>query len=34
MIVVSFAKENPLTMVVEDLHWIDPTSKQLLAVLC
>ena len=33
MIVVSFAKENPLTMVVEDLHWIDPTSKQLLAVL-
>ena len=33
MIVVSFAGENPLTMVVEDLHWIDPTSKELLAVL-
>ena len=33
MIVVSFAGEQPLTMVVEDLHWIDPTSKQLLAVL-
>ena len=32
-IVVSFAAEKPLTMVVEDLHWIDPTSKQLLAVL-
>lgn len=30
-IVVSFAAEQPLTMVVEDLHWIDPTSKQLLA---
>ena len=32
-IVVSFAAEKPLTMVVEDLHWIDPTSKQLLAML-
>jgi class 3 adenylate cyclase/tetratricopeptide (TPR) repeat protein len=33
MVVVSFAAEKPLTMLVEDLHWIDPTSKQLLAVL-
>lgn len=32
-IVVSFAGEKPLTMVVEDLHWIDPTSRELLAVL-
>jgi class 3 adenylate cyclase/tetratricopeptide (TPR) repeat protein len=32
-IVVSFAAEQPLTMVVEDLHWIDPTSKHLLALL-
>ena len=32
-IVVSFAAEKPLTMVVEDLHWIDPTSMQLLAML-
>ncbi len=32
-IVVSFAAEKPLLMVVEDLHWIDPTSTQLLALL-
>ena len=32
-IVVSFAAEKPLMMVVEDLHWIDPTSRQLLAKL-
>lgn len=32
-IVVSFAAEKPLMMVVEDLHWIDPTSTQLLAML-
>ena len=32
-IVVSFAREKPLVMVVEDLHWIDPTSTQLLAML-
>jgi class 3 adenylate cyclase/tetratricopeptide (TPR) repeat protein len=32
-IVVSFANEKPLVMVVEDLHWIDPTSTQLLAML-
>ena len=30
---VSFAAEKPLMMVVEDLHWIDPTSRQLLALL-
>ncbi len=32
-IVVSFAAEKPLMMVVEDLHWMDPTSRQLLAQL-
>jgi predicted ATPase len=32
-IVVSFAAEKPLMMIVEDLHWIDPTSRQLLAQL-
>ncbi len=32
-IVLSFAREKPLVMVVEDLHWIDPTSTQLLAML-
>jgi tetratricopeptide (TPR) repeat protein len=32
-IVVSFAAEKPLLMLVEDLHWIDPTSRQLLAQL-
>ena len=30
---LSFAAEKPLMMVVEDLHWIDPTSRQLLALL-
>ena len=32
-IVLSFAAEKPLMIVVEDLHWIDPTSRQLLALL-
>ncbi len=32
-IVVSFAGEKPLMMVIEDLHWIDPTSAQLLALM-
>jgi len=32
-IVVSFAAEKPLMMVIEDLHWIDPTSAQLLALM-
>jgi len=32
-IVASFAAEKPLMMVVEDLHWIDPTSKELLVML-
>ncbi|MET1082625.1 MAG: AAA family ATPase, partial [Burkholderiales bacterium] len=32
-IVLSFATEKPLMIVVEDLHWIDPTSRQLLALL-
>src|SRR6185295_876893 len=29
----SFAAEKPLMIVVEDLHWIDPTSRQLLTLL-
>jgi class 3 adenylate cyclase/tetratricopeptide (TPR) repeat protein len=29
-IVFSYAAEKPLMIVVEDLHWMDPTSKQLL----
>ena len=32
-IVLSFAAEKPVMIVVEDLHWIDPTSRQLLALL-
>ena len=32
-IVLSFAAEEPVMIVVEDLHWIDPTSRQLLALL-
>lgn len=32
-IVLSFAAEQPLMMVIEDLHWIDPTSTQLLTLL-
>ena len=32
-IVLSFAAEKPLMIVIEDLHWIDPTSRQLLGLL-
>jgi class 3 adenylate cyclase/tetratricopeptide (TPR) repeat protein len=32
-IVAGFAAEKPLTMLVEDLQWIDPTSRQMLQAL-
>lgn len=32
-IAVAMAAERPLLMVVEDLHWIDPTTMELLAML-
>jgi tetratricopeptide (TPR) repeat protein len=31
-VALSFADERPLLMVVEDLHWIDPTTMELLAL--